>query len=57
MPIKRYTTKSVFLVKFDGRVERIYGSAAAAEAFLARCREVKDAIIDEWPVEFESEIE
>lgn len=55
--MKRYVTKSVFLVKFDGHVERIYGSLAAAEAFLDRCREVEGAVIDEWPVEdsFEEE--
>lgn len=55
---KKYVTKSVFLVKFDGRVERIYGNLADAEAFLIRCRdEVDSAVIDEWPVEFEENVE
>jgi len=53
--MKRYVTKSVFLVKVDGHVERIYGNLADAEAFLTRCGEPKNMVIDEWPVEFEEE--
>jgi len=55
--MKRYVTKSVFLVKVDGHVERIYGRISDAEAFLMRCGEPKNMVIDEWPVEFEEESE
>ena len=55
--MKKYITKSVFLVKVNGRVERIYGNLADAEAFLTRCGEPKNMAIDEWPVEFEENVE
>ena len=60
--MKKYITKSVFLVKVNGRVERIYGNLADAEAFLIRCDaeaflircgQLKNMVIDEWSVEFE----
>ena len=54
--MKKYITKSVFLVKIDGQVERIFGILAEAEAYLTRCGAPKNMVIDEWPVEFEENV-
>lgn len=52
--MRNYITKSVFLVKIDGHVEKIYGVYADAELFFMRCGAPKNMVIDEWPVEFEA---
>lgn len=50
----KYEVRDVFVVKDAtlGTIHKIFGVKAEAEAYLKRIDDA-DAVIDQWPVEFE----
>lgn len=58
----KYIRKSVFIIKFDGNIIEVFGTEAAALAYLDRLEKANKRddvtaplVCDEWPVEFEVE--
>ena len=58
----KYIRRSVFIIKFDGNIIEVFGTEAAADAYLDRLEKanIRDdvtasLVCDEWPVEFEVE--
>ena len=57
-----YIRRSVFIVKLDANILYVFGTEAAADAYLDRLEKANrrddvtaTLVCDEWPVEFEVE--